>query len=154
FRGVAIILNGDLGSNYTYQWTPSSGLNNAQAARPVATPERTTTYLLRATSTSGCVAEDSITIKVIQGIFPPDVFTPNGDGHNDTWEIKGLTEYPNAEVFVFSRWGEIVFYEKGSSQSSFNGTFNGQPLPSDVYVYLIKTNDNDRVLTGKVMLLR
>ena len=44
------------------------------------------------------------------GIIIPNVFTPDGDGYNDLWEIHGLEQYPHGRVTVYNRWGSEVFY--------------------------------------------
>ena len=56
------------------------------------------------------MASDTIGITVISPLYIPDVFTPNGDGQNDQWELRGLENYPEAQVLVFNRWGNLVFY--------------------------------------------
>ncbi len=154
FRGSSVTLNGDLGIGYSYQWTPPAGLDNASVAKPIATPDRTTTYTLRATGPNGCLATASVTIQVTQGVYIPDAFTPNNDGENDTWELKGIEEYPEAEVIVFDRWGVAIFHTKGVNQKPFDGYYNGTSLPAGVYAYHIKTKPDGHVYKGMLMLLR
>jgi gliding motility-associated-like protein len=155
FRGSSLTLNGDLGIGYQYVWSPPTYLNNARTARPIASPEATTTYILTATGPNGCVATDTIKIVVMTTIYIPDVFTPNGDSVNDTWVLRGLENYPEVEVRVFNRWGNVVFYGKGPSQLAFDGRFNGTMLPSGVYTYLIDTKTNsNQVVRGSLLLAR
>lgn len=80
----------------------------------------------------------------------PDAFSPNNDGINDTWQIIGLDEYPEAEVTIFDRWGNKVFNQKGTNQKPFDG----QNLPIGVYVYQILTKSNGLNFRGSVTLLR
>lgn len=150
FKGSSITLGSDLGGDYTYNWTPPMGVNEPNSAQPVFSPERTTTYRVVAKGASGCLAEDSITIHVFSGVYIPDAFTPNNDGQNDTWELKGLEEYPEAEVTVFDRWGHVVFYNKGSYQKPFDGN----TLPAGVYVYVIRTKPAGHVFRGQLLLIR
>ncbi|WP_041340582.1 gliding motility-associated C-terminal domain-containing protein [Runella slithyformis] len=154
YRGSRIKLNGDLGAGYTYQWTPPLYLNNPQSPKPMATPDESIVYRLRATGPNNCVVEDDIALWVVQLIYTPDVFSPNGDGINDSWEIKGLEAYPDAEISIYNRWGNIVFYAKGNNLKPFDGFFNGEPLPTGVYVYSIKINQNSYELKGKVVLMK
>jgi gliding motility-associated-like protein len=149
-KGSSITLNADLGADYTYSWTPPVGIDGPNSAQPVFSPERTTTYHVVAKQASGCSAEDSITIRVFAGVYIPDVFTPNNDGQNDTWELKGLEEYPEAEVTVFDRWGHAVFYNKGSYQKPFDGN----TLPAGSYVYVIRSEPAGYVFRGKLLLIR
>ncbi len=153
-KGTSVAVNAELGTNYTYQWTPEEGIDNPNVAKPVFTPERTTTYHVKATGPSACLTEDSLTIYVFSGVYIPDVFTPNGDGQNDTWELKGLEDYPEAEVTVFNRWGQAVFYEKGNTQKRFEGKANENVLPEGEYVYVIRTAPQGHVWRGRVLLMR
>ncbi|MND87116.1 hypothetical protein D3C80_791080 [compost metagenome] len=68
----------------------------------------------------------------------PNVFTPNNDGKNDSWVISGLESYPNAHIWVYNRYGEMV-YESIGYPKSWNGVFNNKPLPASTYYYVIKT---------------
>ncbi|MCP1382452.1 gliding motility-associated C-terminal domain-containing protein [Runella salmonicolor] len=154
FQGSSLSLDAELGIGYTYQWTPTAGVDNPVSPKALFRPEQTTTYHIVATGPMGCLAEDSITITVFSGVYVPDVFTPNGDGQNDTWELKGLEQYPQAQITIFNRWGQAVFNETGEAPKPFDGTFNGSVLPVGEYAYVILTEPNGHVLRGKVLLLR
>jgi gliding motility-associated-like protein len=75
-------------------------------------------------------------------IGAPRFFTPNGDGKNDYWNIKGVTTIfnKNATVYIFDRYGKLLKQIPTSSQG-WDGTFAGQPLPSDDYWYTLKLED-------------
>lgn len=81
----------------------------------------------------------------------PNVFTPNGDGINDRWNIAGLNVYPDCEVIIFDRYGQIVFQSKGYP-NSWDGTYGGKPVPGGLYYYLI--GNLCRFLSGYVAVLR
>lgn len=66
-------------------------------------------------------------------------FTPNGDGHNDTWYIKFSQLEPNLEVRIFNRYGKLL--KIMNNQESWDGTFNGQLLPADDYWFYVTRND-------------
>ncbi len=84
----------------------------------------------------------------------PTIFTPNGDGVNDQIIIYCLTEYPENELIVFNRWGDEVYREAGYL-NTWEGTYDGQPLPQGTYFYILKLNDADNtVLQGYIMLKR
>ena len=63
----------------------------------------------------------------------PNVFTPNGDGINDRYEIPYLDRYISNELMVFNRWGEMVFKEK-----NYTGSWDGGRLSDGVYFYVLK----------------
>ena len=65
-----------------------------------------------------------------------DGFSPNGDGINDTFTIEGIEDFPNNELKIFNRWGNIVFEQKGY-KGQWDGTWNNQLLPDGTYFYLL-----------------
>jgi gliding motility-associated-like protein len=150
--GGSVRLNGTIGPGYAYFWSPQGSLDNPTIATPLASPTATTTYRLRATNSSGCVVEDTIRIRVIQQIFVPTGFSPNGDGINDTWVLRGIESYADTEVRIYNRWGHLVFYSK-NYPIPFDGTYNGSPLPAGVYIYTISTGSGPS-LRGSFMLIR
>lgn len=70
--------------------------------------------------------------------FIPNAMSPNGDGINDLFNIRCLHEYPNRQLEIFNRWGNLVYKGKGDD---FNGQFKGQDLPDGNYFYILKLND-------------
>jgi len=70
-------------------------------------------------------------VSVLQ--FPP-FFTPNSDGENDYWVIKGanITFYPNSSINIFNRYGKLVAQLEVDDQG-WDGTYGGKLLPSDDY---------------------
>ncbi|WP_348797723.1 T9SS type B sorting domain-containing protein [Flavobacterium adhaerens] len=86
-------------------------------------------------------------------IIIPKFFTPNNDGFNDTWEVKGLLEYPLSEVTIFDRYGKLIT-RLSSYQHSWDGTFNQKALPSTDYWYVLKIDPESPVLKGHFSLKR
>lgn len=71
----------------------------------------------------------------------PKFFTPNGDGHNETWNIPHLASTnPNTPIQIFDRYGKFI-KEISPSSEGWNGTFNGQPLPSSDYWFSINYDE-------------
>ena len=72
----------------------------------------------------------------------PKFFTPNGDGQNDYWNVKGVNSNFNANstIYIYDRYGKLLKQITTSSQG-WDGTFTGRPLPSDDYWYAIKLED-------------
>ncbi len=104
---------------------------------------------------SDCRSKDTLyTIKALQPVFPA-FFTPNGDGVNDTWEIKYLNEYyPDANVEIYDRSGRLLAKYKGSVARGWDGTFNGEPVPTTDYWYLVSDDGLDKVFVGHFTLRR
>lgn len=68
-----------------------------------------------------------------------EAFTHNGDGINDTWLIRNIDLYPNANFRVYNRWGSLIYEARGGYQNNWNGHFakKRNPLPSAPYFYQI-----------------
>ena len=81
----------------------------------------------------GCAIE---TLK-INIIDYPKYFTPNGDGYHDTWNISSLRHQANAKIYIFDRYGKLL-KEIRPSGEGWNGTFNGQPMPTSDYWFLVE----------------
>ena len=136
-----------------YAWYPTDGLSDPLAADPVARPEKTTTYWLTAVTAAGCEETDQLTIKVVD--YPvPNAFTPNDDGLNDRWEIPFLERYPDCEVAVYNRWGELIYHSNGYQQP-----WDGRPpglgtVALGTYTYVIDLNNGKPLLRGSLLLLK
>ncbi len=93
---------------------------------------------------------------VLQNVFNgmvSNLFTPNGDGTNDTWYVEGIRNFPDNEVTVYNIYGNEVFKTQ-SYQNDWLGTFNGAELPDGSYYYLIRFESVDITLKGSVDILR
>jgi len=83
----------------------------------------------------------------------PNLFTPNGDGVNDVFEIRGLNQYQDNELTIVNRWGNEVFKQKG-----YQNTWSGEGLNEGTYYYLLRVkragSNQYEVLKGYVTLIR
>ena len=92
-------------------------------------------------------------------VVVPSGFTPNGDGVNDSFVIKGLETYPNNELKVFNRWGNLVYSKKGYDNSwngnnGGKGLYIGKELPDGTYYFIIDLRDGSKPKTGYVIIKR
>ncbi len=153
-QGNTITLNPVVSeSNVHYLWSPDIDINNDTLKNPVITGDVNRTYTLTVTDVRGCVAQDTARIIVSPPIVIDNTFTPNGDGTNDLWNIKGIAIYTAATVDIFNRWGQKVFHSLGYPKE-WDGTFDGKALPPGVYYYIVNTNYRGQVLSGWVALVR
>ena len=84
----------------------------------------------------------------------PNFFTPNGDGYNDYWNVKGFDEKfgKQTTISIFDRYGKLV-KQISSSSDGWDGTFNGQKMPASDYWYTISLQDG-RIKKGHFSLKR
>jgi gliding motility-associated-like protein len=103
-----------------------------------------------------CESTTEAPLVVYPRIAIPEVFTPNGDGIYDVWDIVGLEAYPKAKVDVFNRWGTKVYSSQGAYTKAWEGTSNnGNNVSDGVYFYTIDlfgTGKNG--IQGNVTVLR
>lgn len=152
-RGKPISIGTTDSLNVTYQWSPPTYLNNATYANPTSTPLANFTYTATATNAYGCSATHEVKVRIIENVLIPDAFTPNNDGINEKWELKGIAEYPNCRVTIYNRWGTVIFHSVGY-QTAFDGTAGGALQMPGVYAYRIRLTENSPEMTGSLTLIR
>ncbi len=70
-------------------------------------------------------------------------FTPNNDSYNDTWKIESIESFdPTANIYIFDRYGKLL-KQLSPSSNGWDGTYNGNPLPSSDYWFLIEYTEDD-----------
>lgn len=136
-----------------FNWTPSTYLDSAAIAYPTTTPLGDITYTLELTGKGNCMISDTVFVKLLKFPTIPNVFSPNGDGINDRWEIKYLDSYPGCEIKVFSRDGQLVFSSVGYN-ISWDGTLKGKALPIGTYYYIINPKNGRKIMSGSVTIIR
>jgi gliding motility-associated-like protein len=152
FKGTPYTLNSEATDATIFKWSPTNYLDNPRAENPVTRPEKTILYILTATNEWGCVYMDSTLVKVVQNILIPDIFTPNNDSNNDYWDLKFFEKFPDLEVSIYNRWGELVFFSKGYNDP-FDGTYKGEKLPTGSYVYTIKPAKDLPIFQGGLTIM-
>jgi gliding motility-associated-like protein len=115
------------------------------------------TYWIKLIVSNGYCTDSSIVgIYVTQGIFIPNVFTPNGDGQNDVFHVTvdGMKQY---HIEIFNRWGERIF-QTDSPDIDWDGTSTGGIKESDGnYYYILTATDYKGVnykYQGYIQLIR
>ena len=158
---------------FSYVWTgPDNFTANTEDPIDLAGG----TYVVVVTDANGCTATIStdVGVQIVLAedqsctVFVPNVFTPNGDGINDYFEIRCLYNYANAEIEIFNRNGNLLYKRDhygnidywGSKEKAFwngrsenNLNFMGSEVPVGTYYYILKLG-NGKVLTGYVFLAR
>jgi gliding motility-associated-like protein len=145
-------------------WDPSGTLSCRNCKNPIATPQETTTYyatIYYSKNGVTCSNRASVTITVYQScdnslIYIPNTFTPNGDGRNDVFRIRGQGITQVNYFRVYDRWGKLV-YEADDQTDTDHAAWNGglhndtnKPENSGVYVYVFEVQCiSGQPVTGK-----
>ena len=92
-------------------------------------------------------------------LFIPDGFSPNGDGVNDVFNIRGLKAYPDNELLIFNRWGDKVFEAKPygndwDGASKFGIIPGNEKLPIGTYFYILDLGNKGKKMKGYIYLNR
>ncbi|MFT4202437.1 MAG: PKD domain-containing protein [Chitinophagaceae bacterium] len=165
--GTVFNPNPEITSSFTdlkYRWTPTYGIDNPYLSNPQITADNEIVYKLNVTNTFGCTAVDSLHVSTLcasSKIFIPSAFTPNNDGKNDIFYVKGYGIKLINHFIVFNRWGNTVFERNNINGNDmaqgWNGYIGTQPAPPGTYVYLVEvtcTEGNRFNLKGTVVLIR
>jgi gliding motility-associated-like protein len=152
-EGSAVSLSGMVtGDSISYNWTPVYNITGLQSLTPIVSPASDTSYLLHVISEAGCGSDvDAVRVNVYKKLTIPNAFSPNKDGINDRWTIKGIDSYKGANVVVFNRFGQPVF--RSQRFTSWDGKHNGRELPVGVYYYVIELHGDFPVVSGWVAIL-
>jgi gliding motility-associated-like protein len=145
----------------SYTWYPDQWISCTNCPDPELTPLQTTEYCVEGIDTNSCIEKVCKTITVDfsgdHNFSLPNAFTPNGDGVNDNFCLQGWSSC-NATfgIIIFDRWGEKVF-ESSDPKFCWDGTFKGQLLSSDVYIYSVNAkykDDTEVTKKGNITLIR
>ncbi|MGB4838667.1 MAG: reprolysin-like metallopeptidase [Saprospiraceae bacterium] len=138
-----------------YQWDNIDLISgSSDIAEPIVSPIKETTFNVVITDTNGCNYDASVKICIkAADVKQISIITPNNDGKNDELIFPGLTDFPNNNLKIYNRWGNIVFEAIGYQVTGilFNGERNGERLPADTYYYVL-TYDNKIIKSALTLL--
>ena len=147
-----------------WSWTPDVTLSCNDCPQPIATPKFNTRYTVSFTDSNGCKNSGQIQIIVFcenANVFVPNTFSPNGDGSNDVFYVRGKGLERVKTLRVFNRWGEVVFeknnFAVNDASVGWDGRYKGNQAVPDVYVYQVEVfceNSDIIKFEGNVALIR
>jgi gliding motility-associated-like protein len=143
----------------SWWWDFGDSTSNSTQQNPTHAWQNPGTYpiTLVVADTNGCT--DTTVVDYIISTPPvlPSGFSPNGDGHNDYFWVRG-GPFTDLELRVYNNWGELIFVGTGTRQTDgWDGTYKGVPQPVGVYVYTahaVTPDGKEYNLSGDVTLIR
>ncbi len=139
-----------------WDWSPKKYLDCYNCAAPKATPLEPMNYTITVANSDGCIASDTVSIKLLcsnSKIFIPNAFSPNNDGLNDQFVIKGQGITTLNHLRIFDRWGTLIFERKNlrinDPMGAWDGRYKGEPVPMGTYVYIVEMSCNENTFTQK-----
>ena len=112
-------------------------------------------YSAVVTDANGCsneISEIIVPESKLDCLRIPNVITPNGDGVNDEWIIENIELFPEAHIYVYNRWGQLLYHDRGNGER-WDGSYRGHFVPSGVYMYIIKLESVEETYEGTVTVL-
>jgi gliding motility-associated-like protein len=144
-------------------WIPNTFLNCDDCLTPEFNGTEDINYTITFINEDGCINEQMVSVKVLEKkteLIIPNIFSPNGDGINDVWEIK----FPNAaqvqDLSIYDRWGNKMFSKKpevGINNINWDGNMGSTAANPGVYIYsLAYKDDNNKnvVISGDITLIK
>ncbi len=129
-QGIPLLSVVNPQTGYTYNWS----YNGFSSADPVIVVDAIGNYSVIVTNAAGCTGTDDIyVVPGVCDVNPPNVFTPNGDGKNDFFEIPNLLDYQTRKLTVYNRWGNEVY-----SADKYSNDWNGGDLEGGTYFYVLE----------------
>jgi len=152
----------------TFEWTGPNGFKSTSATPVIknATLNNAGTYSVVMTAGGETAEPVSLKVEILKNgfgcneviyeeIIPDAFFTPNGDGENDVWNIKNIEYFEIATIDIYDRFGKLlVRYTDKDRFTPWDGTYLGNPMPSNDYWYIIMLQNVEKVYIGHFMLFR
>ena len=147
------------GGGISYSWKPQESLSNPYISNPVASPGETTAYICAVQGGNSCISFDTLKVNVTKinqvPFLMPNAFTPNGDGLNDCFGVRGRGLTNNMVLSVYNRFGGRIFSTADPSRC-WDGKYQGIPQDSGTFVYTLEIDGlcGREVHKGTVLLIR
>ena len=146
---VDIIADGAGGTApYTYAWSNGSTENSINLSLSPGN------YSVVIMDNNACTEDTSFIIATINAECVPNVFTPNGDNINDTWNLESTFLYSDSEVRIYGRYGRLIFQSVGYSTPWDGKNENGNDVPEGAYFYSIEIGLGFDAIKGSVTIIR
>lgn len=153
-------------------WKPPGDFSINGITNPEVFPKTTTTYTFIVTDENGCTEEDQVTIRVNKEykVFVPNIFTPDGSGANDFFNIWTPKAVKYVELLeVYDRWGNLVYQGidtrapasgnlvVSTQNNGWDGSFKNRPVQSGIFAWRAKVrfiDDEIKEYSGDLTLVR
>lgn len=141
-NGNSITVNVSPAGNYEYSlnaifWQSSPTFHNIEVAD----------YDIYVRDFTGCTSD----AYKFSYFMIPNFISPNNDGYNDVWKVRGIEKYPGAEFQIFDRYGKIFAIRKANADGMvWDGKYLGNPVPSGTYWYVLTIPGEDATQSGSI----
>jgi gliding motility-associated-like protein len=143
------VTGGVIVSDYSYTWSDNSTSQDlTNIYRGV--------YKVTVTDANECSVKSTVKMEPIREtcLIIPNAISPNNDNINDVWNIGMINLYPQMEIKIFNRWGELLWKSEKGYPHPWDGRSNGASLPIDSYHYIIDLHNGSKPIIGNVTIVR
>ncbi|MFA4851753.1 MAG: gliding motility-associated C-terminal domain-containing protein [Bacteroidales bacterium] len=134
-------------SEFTYVWNHGGSNTSSVEFSPNGIPGP---HIVSVVKTGCTTATDTVIVTgKLCDVTVPNVFTPNGDGYNDFFFIKGLKDYPNTLLQIYNRWGKKIY-----ESTNYQNDWDGKSYSDGVYFFIITFIDYYEPMTGTITIFR
>ncbi len=159
-NGALFIIGAD--PSYTYQWSKNGQLMTETGSSITNLPDdQAIKYSVIVTDSKKCIAKDTTTFTDCDPAAIPHIITPNGDGKNDKFVLNYESKYPKCQLYIFNRWGSIVYETKDApykddwdGKPNVGATLGSNVLPAGTYFYMVDKGDGTTPESGYVELVK
>jgi gliding motility-associated-like protein len=143
------VTGGVIAADYSYKWS------NNSISRDLTNIFRGF-YKVTVTDGNNCSVKDSVVMEPLNKscLIIPNAISPNNDNINDVWNIGRIELYPQMEIKIFNRWGELLWKSEKGYLRPWDGRSNGATLPIDSYHYIIDLHNGSKPIMGNITIVR
>lgn len=130
---------------FSYVWTSDNGYSSTSSSNQLNL--QAGLFLLEVTDANMCTDTASIVLTEPDRLGIPNGISPNGDGFNDSFYVRGLENYPQNKLIVFNRWGSSV-YEQANYRNSdpwYGTNADGEDLAEGTYFVIVELSEGDNL---------
>ncbi len=145
--------NGNAPSNAVYNWNFSDATvlsGYGQGPYTIMWNNPGTFSISLSVTQNSCPVAPTVDSILVQSclIIIPNIITPNGDGENDVFKIKGLESFRNSQLFIYNRWGKLIY-----KNNDYKSDWDGGSHADGVYFYVLVMK-SDKSYNGTLTLMR
>tara|TARA_B110000879_G_scaffold163393_1_gene211004 strand:+ start:838 stop:3744 length:2907 start_codon:yes stop_codon:yes gene_type:complete len=133
---------------YTYAWSNGDTENSINLSLSPGN------YTVTVMDKNECVQDTFFLIATLSADCIPNIFTPNGDNINDTWNLEGAFLYSDSEIRIYNRYGKLLFKSIGYSMPWDGKNKNGNDVTEGTYFYDIEIGHDFDAIKGSVTIIR
>lgn len=149
--GNTITFNNTSTNATSYLWHFGDGTATSVQKNPTYIYKKPGTFSvwLKTISDNNCADSMKIDYCIVDPLVVPNIFTPNGDGHNDKLAFPNLTGYPETSLILFNRWGNKIY-----ENSDYKNDWDAPGIPDGIYYFILDGPNLKSRQTGYVQLIR